>query len=148
MSGKFARRKGARGEYEVCQLIQVIVDTVYGDACIPEDLWPKIKRNVDQVRDGGYDIVGLPWAAIEVKYREMVQVEQWWEQTKMQARGLEPVLFWRSNGLAWHVRMNAWLMTPQGGTAIKCAADISIVSFEMYLKLRLTKELHESAKSF
>ena len=66
-----SRSKGKRGEYEVRDLLQAVVNevaTLFGQQPF------SIQRNVDQFhRDseaGGADLSGLPWYALEVKYRE------------------------------------------------------------------------------
>lgn len=103
---------------------------------------PILKRNLEQVREGGADIAGLPWAAVEVKFRQNEQIDQWWEQTKVQAQnvGREPILIHRGNHQPWKVRMFGWLIPPQGGPAVRSAVDIPWAPFALYFKLRLYKE--------
>jgi hypothetical protein len=131
-----ARNKGKRGEREVRDLLQAIVDSEFqAGGMIP----PRLERNLQQVRAGGADLVGLEWLALEVKYREQSQIAQWWEQAKGQAKdGQEPVLIHRSNHQPWQVRMFGYLMPPgQWKERVVTPVDISLEAFLAYLRVRI-----------
>lgn len=82
MSGSYSRDKGQRGEREVIKVLQPTVSKVYIEAGLPA---PELARNLSQTRDGGFDIKGLEWMALEVKYQESENIKAWWEQTCRQA---------------------------------------------------------------
>ncbi len=83
-----ARAKGKRAELEIVHLL-----TERGFSC---------ERNLEQTRNGGSDISGLP-VSLEVKRRERLALTAWWAQTTSQAErdGLPPVLAYRTNGTQW-----------------------------------------------
>lgn len=61
-----------------------------------------LERNLDQWRSGGFDLLGLPGVALEVKRCETVALKQWWNQTLSQAgRDLIPVLAYRQSRKPW-----------------------------------------------
>ena len=94
MGGSFSRSKGQRGEREICKLLT-------------ERLGFEVKRNLQQYQDGGCDLVGLDKYAIEIKRQETELINSWWQQTKRQAKGRMPVLFYRSNRKPWLVMTEA-----------------------------------------
>ncbi|RLI66172.1 MAG: hypothetical protein DRO88_02580 [Promethearchaeia archaeon] len=87
-----ARAKGARGEREFCKWLQEKLDL----PITPE-------RNLDQVRNGGADIVFPPFI-FEIKRCELLAQRKWWLQVKKASRkmpGLIPVVCYRRNKLPW-----------------------------------------------
>lgn len=82
MAGNMSRNKGQRGEREVIQLLQPIVDKLYLEAHMDG---PKLRRNLMQSQDGGFDVAGLEWLALEVKFQEIENTTGWWKQTCKQA---------------------------------------------------------------
>src|SRR5512138_2214874 len=122
--GKMARDKGARGEREVIDLLQPIVDTAYRQAGKEP---PQLKRTSrTQADGGGCDICGLDWLALEVKRCETLQLDAWWRQCVAQARdGQVPVLLYRQNGGKWHARLYVDLGRP----AITVRADLGLADF-------------------
>jgi len=132
-----AVQKGNRGEYEVRDMLQPIVDKVYKHA---GKVAPILKRNLEQRRSGGADLDGLPWLALEVKYREALRVDQWWAQAKRQAReGQDAVLIHRANYQPWRVRMYGALTV--GPRKVRCPVDITVEAFLVWFELRLRHEL-------
>ena len=95
MGGKKSRSKGQRGEREVASILN-------------ERLGLESKRNLAQYQEGGFDLIGIPDYAIEVKRCEKISVEKWWDQSKEQAEevGLVPLLFYRKNNQEWKVVMD------------------------------------------
>jgi hypothetical protein len=64
-----------------------------------------MERNLVQTREGGYDLLGLDWLALEVKRQENLQVSTWWKQTVKQAKpGQTPFLMYRQNRGRWKFR--------------------------------------------
>jgi Holliday junction resolvase len=63
-----------------------------------------LARNLDQTRDGGPDILGLPRLCIEVKRCEILNIEKWWQQTLNEIRGRQiPVLAYRQSRKHWTI---------------------------------------------
>lgn len=138
MGGLTSLNKGKRGEREVVRMVQPIVDQVYSGFGLSP---PLIERNLMQSRKGGFDVVGLAWLALEVKYQEKENLSGWWAQCKGQtSEGQEPVLLYRRNGTKWKCRMFGYL-DAGGGYKVRCPVDITIDAFLTYLQLRLKKEL-------
>ena len=93
------QNKGKRGEREVKDLHNAFMQDIgRGDVVF--------KRNSMQSQEGGYDLVGLPFLAIEVKFQEALNINGWWEQTiKQAAPNQVPVLFYRKARVKWRVKM-------------------------------------------
>lgn len=133
MGGKMSRNKGQRGEREVAALLQPVVDKVYkahGMEAV------KMKRNLMQTQDGGYDLVGVDWLALEVKFQETFNITGWWKQTLEQTKPDQvSVLIYRRSRIPWRVRMNGFLAS--GDKQIKCPVDVRLESFLLYFEHRL-----------
>lgn len=101
--GRASRDKGKKGEVEVKNMLQQVVDHVaHGFGVEPV----VIKRDTTQSDGGGYDLTGIPWLAPEVKRVERLAVERWWKQACAQAKdGQCPVLLWRRSREEWRVRV-------------------------------------------
>ena len=138
--GKMARCKGARGEREVINLLQPIVDTAYKAAGLAP---PQLKRTSSMQADGGgCDVHGLPWLALEVKRCETLQIEAWWRQCVQQAKpGQLPVLVYRQNGRKWIVRLLLQIEVP---SIMLVVADIAIGAFAAYFAACLRLSLRSS----
>src|SRR5438045_4158293 len=78
MGGLMSRNKGKRAERQVIDLLQPIVDHCYKEAGLKPLL---LQRNTVQSDQGGFDIIGLEWLALEVKHQEILNVDAWWQQT-------------------------------------------------------------------
>lgn len=89
-----SRRKGAQGERELVNLLM-------------DELGIKLQRNLSQTRDGGYDLIGIPQLAIEVKRAAKPLMAAWWRQTTDNASsaGKIPVLAYRLDFQAWRFRV-------------------------------------------
>lgn len=128
-----AKAKGSKGEYDAINLLQPIVNRVYGEEGLTP---PTLKRNLEQTRSGGCDLVGLDWLALEVKRQETLNLNAWWQQTITSAKqiGAEPVLMYRQNNKPWRIRMIG-LLTPSD-ESIRVIADISLEAFLIYVEKR------------
>lgn len=95
---------------------------------------PDMSRNLDQVRNGGCDLHGLVWLAIEVKFCETPLLDQWWAQAVRQAsirtnvvkHHVEPVLIYRKSRRPWRVQVYARL---EGIPNKKVRADVSLTAW-------------------
>lgn len=132
--GKMAKTKGANAEREVVKILQPIVDAVYASVGLES---PTIKRNLEQTRGGGYDLVGVDWLALEIKRQEQLSIEAWWRQTVKQTKpGQTPVLMYRQNNKKWRVVTMVALRT-QPSKAISVRAEISLDDFLVYFKKKV-----------
>jgi hypothetical protein len=132
---KMARNKGKRGEREIADMfIELMIK-------VEKELWKKghsdeVKRNTLQSDRGGYDLVGIPGLAIEVKRQETLQLGPWWQQTLAQAKGAMPVLIYRASRQPWRVRTLAYVAV--AGSGCYATSDISIddfiKSYEIYYR--------------
>ena len=89
--GNMARNKGQRGERELCDLLA-------RELALPDG----VRRNLEQVRSGGADIMEIAGYAFEVKRVEVLAVNTWWQQALRQAGARTPVLAYRQNRKQWH----------------------------------------------
>lgn len=105
MSGAKSRSKGQRGEREIVNLLKASMEDANLDA--------SIGRNLQQWAEGGCDIKGIDWLAIEVKFQETENVGVWWAQACQQASKMPgnpmPVLFYRRSRQPWRVVTYVWL---------------------------------------
>lgn len=137
MGGLTSMNKGKRGEREINTILNPVVNRVYSDRGLAP---PILQRNTMQSHMGGYDIVGLEWLAIEVKFQETLHLAKWWEQTIGQAAdGQIPVLFYRQSRKKWRVRMRGDL--PARKRRIKTIVDISLDDFIIYFEVMLKEVL-------
>jgi len=87
-----SRNKGASGEREAA-------DWLYYNL----NLHTKPERNLEQVRSGGGDLVGVGCFCVEVKRCQQLALKAWWKQSLKSAldRQEEPVIMYRRNGESW-----------------------------------------------
>ena len=85
--GKSERTKGAAAERELAKILF-------------EELGVEMKRNLNQTREGGYDLLGLN-LAIECKRREKEDLGGWWRDAVKKADGKIPVLAYRASRQPW-----------------------------------------------
>ena len=138
------RAKGQRAERQVIDMLQPVVTEIYERMGYQGDDIPTLQRNTLQSDQGGYDITGLNWLALEVKHQEKLQVEKWWEQTVKQAKcGAEPILLYKQNNVRFRARIKAWVpvhgSNPQAH--LPMVIDIDLESFLLYFRIRLISEL-------
>lgn len=160
MGGSMSRSKGQRGEREVIKLLQPIINKAYEEAIAAGIVdgnreLPVLERNLMQTAKGGFDIVGLKWLALEVKYQETDHLNQWWEQTLEQAKGRSvpssdgpkivgariPILIYRKNNVKWNVMMYGSLLLSPGDkkTSVRAPVIVPLDTFLtwFYHKIRL-----------
>jgi len=105
MGGRRSRNKGARGEREVIGLLQPVVDAVCEEKGQPRLV---LRRNADQRwAEKQYDLIGVPWVALEIKRVENLGGRgSWWKQV-LAATGKNqyPVLAYRQNHQKWTFRV-------------------------------------------
>lgn len=87
-----SRNKGASGERQAADWLKHNLKL----HTLPE-------RNLEQVRSGGGDLVGVGCFCVEVKRCQKLSFVKWWAQTTKSAedRGEDPVLMYRRNGESW-----------------------------------------------
>lgn len=138
MSGMKARRKGQNGEREVISLLQPIVDERY--KTLSSLSAPDLERNQNQSNNGGYDIIGLEWIALEIKRQEKENISAWWAQTKKQAKpNQQPVLIYRANNQPWRVMLEVAIY--ENNQLLVMPAQISLDNFLQWFKIKLTSNL-------
>jgi hypothetical protein len=103
--GAFSLQKGKKGEREVKNILNQWFCN-HTNKTIRQDV--RVSRNLAQAEAGGYDLIGIDWAAIEVKLYTKVTsslVARWWSQTlKNAGQDQMPILFYRQNRGKWNVR--------------------------------------------
>ena len=110
-----SRAKGATGEREfIKELAQYLGD----------EMVAPMKRNLEQTRAGGHDIVGLEGWAIEVKRYAVVKegdLARFWAQAVDQAVrvGARPVLAYREDFRSWRVMLPMSLLTDMDGVWVR-----------------------------
>ncbi|MCP4651505.1 MAG: hypothetical protein GY853_15685 [PVC group bacterium] len=101
-----ARSKGSRGEREFAQWIKDLLALNY----LP-------KRNLEQVRSGGADILGVGDFVFEVKRVEKLHLKKWWRQVKASVTSVNdiPVVVYRQNRKDWRILISAEFVGLQYG---------------------------------
>ena len=143
MGGRASIQKGKRAEREVVNILQPIVERVCqreGVECL------KLQRNLKQTQEGGCDLDGLDWIAIEIKHHKTPSLGSWWSQCLRQAtKGRAAVLIWKPHGGKWRVRMTGQLPLADG-TAIKTVVDIDHLDpFLVWFEMRLAQEIRKAS---
>jgi hypothetical protein len=133
------KQKGDRGERELLQAMQELLNAVHASRGYQA---PQLQRTgYQQSGDGGYDIAGLPWLALEVKRCEDLRLAEWWKQAKQQARpGQVAVLGYRQNRKPWRFRIVS-LLQVKDNRALRVLADINLETFFEWVRLRCGAEI-------
>lgn len=106
-----------------------------------------LRRNLDQVREGGHDILGLDGWAIEVKrYAEVLpaDVERWWGQAVEQAKKItwkhvQPALAYRADRRPWRIVVPSDLLHEdlrEDGWNYKFTIEMSPILFKAWVEAR------------
>jgi len=136
-TGKFANSKGKRGEREVVKLLQPVVDKVFEARGLEP---PVMFRNQNQSFQGGYDIDGIDWLALEVKRQEQLNINTWWKQALSQASTEQiPVLIFKQNHKKWRVIMYGFLAV--GSVKVKTRVEISLEAFLIWFETMMCERL-------
>lgn len=121
------RAKGAGGERDFINAMRDLCGELISD---------EVKRNLEQVRNGGHDIVGMGNWAVEVKrYKSAgdADIRKWWEQAVKQANDVSklPVLAYRLDRREWRVRvpLSHLMDHDHEWTSIEWTAELSIYGF-------------------
>lgn len=151
MGGRMSREKGARGEREIIGMLQPMVDEVCEECGVVRF---ELRRNPSQrFAPKQYDVIGLPWIALEVKRVENLGgLGSWWKQTlNATGPGQVPVLVYRPNNRPWKARLNVPVSVVKGefvnGTGftpavnVRMTIDINWHSFTVWFKVKLRTEL-------
>lgn len=117
------RNKGRAAEQEIVR----ILNRWHGDMGRDGE---GFSRNLNQSRDGGWDIATDYPLAIEIKRAENLMLSAWWQQAREQAEGTNrvPVLIYRRNRMGWRVRLEQRLCLRCGDTTTELV-DISLEAF-------------------
>jgi hypothetical protein len=128
LSGKSCRRKGQSGEREFISLLQ-------------DRLELDLSRNLDQTRDGGYDILGIPQLAIEVKRQENLSIPSWWSQAAKQAnKDQYPVLAYRQSRKPWTIIVPAKFVNSKLSNNSLVTIDIDLFCDLITLNFKIKKK--------
>lgn len=131
------RQKGAGGEREIADDLNVIVNSIYADMGLGLPPKPVVQRNQNQSAVGGKDLVGTFGLAIEVKRQEALSINTWWKQCATSALELEekPVLLFRQNGKKWRCIMLVDLPIQDDGRAfVTVRAEIEYDAFKSFFR--------------
>lgn len=150
--GSLSIQKGKRAERSVASALNPILERLVAlVGCDPV----KLKRNLAQTQQGGFDLEGLPWIAIEIKHHKQVSLPSWWRQCCQQAgcdelgnpivgRSFrEPVLIWKQHGGKWNVRMIGRLEI-EPGRRLRAVVDVSWDAFLLWFEKRAEVELRKA----
>lgn len=133
-----SRAKGSAGEREFCK---ELADHL-GDV-----LTEPLKRNLEQTRKGGHDIVGLEGYAIEIKRYRVIKegdIVRFWEQAVDQAKRVDatPVLAYREDFCSWRVRIPwGFMMDEKWDEDVDFTLELSMKAFAS-----LVREQHNATQ--
>lgn len=141
MNGAGRRQKGHNGEREVVRWLTELAAPVCHTVGSPV---PLFERNINQSRDGGYDVKGLEWLAVEVKRVETEFQPKWWLQVikSKEDRQLACLLF-RRNRMRWRAMVQ--IPTEIGGRLITFDATLDQVQFEAWFRWQLFSRLSQKS---
>lgn len=137
MNGEGRRQKGHNGEREVVRWLTELA----GPVCVTVGSEvPVFERNITQSRDGGYDVKGLEWLAVEVKRVETEFQRKWWLQLmKSKEEAQVPLLLFRRNRRPWRAMVQ--IPTSIGGRLIQFDAVLEQAQFEAWFRWQLWSRL-------
>lgn len=143
MGGKMSLNKGKAGEREVIKLLQPIINRVYSEFEMEEQV--RLQRNTLQSDQGGFDIVGIDWLALEVKRQEQLNINAWWIQCLQQAKlGQHPVLFFRQSRQQWRVMTWVHMRLDKESEPLQVRGEIGLDAFLQFFERKLRAELWSS----
>jgi hypothetical protein len=116
------RNKGASGEREFCDWLSINFPELESNGIKP-------KRNLEQVRNGGADIINVPCFKFEIKRCASIKLFDWWSQVmKSEGDGI-PVVAYRQNNKDWNFLIPAALIGVSRGYMI-----VNSNVFKQYVK--------------
>lgn len=141
-----SRAKGAAAEREFCK---ELADHL-GDVLVEP-----LKRNLEQTRKGGHDIVGLDGYAIEIKRYRVIKegdIARFWAQAVDQAKRVEgtPVLAFREDFCSWRVRIPWGFMMPDmdWDEDVDFTIELSLKAFASLIREQLiATQVHAQLKA-
>lgn len=145
------RQKGAGGEREICDALNLIIAKVMRQLQYTEDevrlAAKSVQRNQNQSAVGGNDLTNTFGLSIEVKRQETLSIPAWWRQTTEAANrnNEHPVLLWRQNGKKWNCMTKGYVHLPNDqfvGVDVTINFDTFRAWFEHWVYTKL-KEGHE-----
>lgn len=84
-------------------------------------------RNLEQVREGGYDLLGFEPFAMEIKRVEQLSLNQWWLQALKQAQHRQcPVVMYRQNRQPWRFLIPATAIGVRSVSFVQLEANVFI----------------------
>lgn len=127
------RQKGQRGEREVVDLLQDIVDEVRARYRLEPIV---LQRNALQAHLGGADLHGLDGFSVEVKFQEIPYSPAWWRQAVAQSEKTKgvPILFYRMSRQPWTVMMRVYVNTPGDRDQVEMDVTITLADFTEWFK--------------
>lgn len=126
-----SRAKGAAAEREFCK---ELADHL-GDVLVEP-----LKRNLEQTRKGGHDIVGLEGYAIEIKRYRVIKegdIVRFWAQAVEQAKRVEstPILAYREDFCSWRVRIPwGFMMDDEWDEDVDFTLELSMKAFASLIR--------------
>lgn len=136
-----SRAKGAQAERSFIKELSEYL----GDA-----LTEPMKRNLEQTRKGGHDIVGLDGFAIEIKRYKRIKegdIVKFWAQAVDQAKRVdaEPVLAYREDFCSWRVRIPwGFMMDEDWDEDVDFTLELSLKAFATLVRERILSGLQSN----
>lgn len=133
------RAKGQQGEREVATMLNSIIYSVMKEQGYSDEECGRalqtVQRNQQQSAVGGNDLTNCFGMSIEIKRQEQLSVNTWWAQCcASAARNNEmPVLMYRQNRKAWHIRTYGWINLP-GGRHMQAIVEFDEDHFRKWFK--------------
>jgi hypothetical protein len=131
------RQKGANAERELAGIMMAWASEI--------GITLDLIRNLEQVRSGGHDLLGIPGIATEVKRVEVLAINTWWGQCVTQAtveglrlgvgeHGIIPLLAYRQSRKPWIFMTRAWVWPCKGmPLVITMSAEDTRIWFHAHL---------------
>lgn len=129
------RSKGQRGEREIVDLLQCLIDPIRSKYHLTPVI---LQRNALQAHLGGADLHGLDGFSVEVKFQESAFQAAWWRQCLEQANksrhgdanaNAVPILFFRGSRQPWVVMFRAFVNSPLDRDQVEMDVTTSLADF-------------------
>lgn len=147
-----ARQKGNRGEREICDFLNPIVQKVMRELGHKEEvignLANSIQRNQNQSAVGGSDLNHTFGLAIEIKRQELLNINTWWKQCIAAAKRNNevPVLLYKQNHKPWRCVTYGALHLPAGAMLYQVRMEFSLEDFLCWFENWVTHSLKNGEK--